>query len=114
MYNAGRKKAGIVKFSQRVFESIYEFGKYLEENPEEVKYTDECGESTISFKMLKSSSKSFHIIFYDKSLLRQCKKTRIYVDGTFYTLPLIKGISQFVTIMAKLDCIVSSIMKLYN
>ena len=117
LYNAGKKKSGKLNFSTHVFKDVYEFGKFLEENPDQVKYTDESGDSTISFKMIQSSSKSFHVILFDKSLLAKCKKSRIYVDGTFDTRPRIKGICQFVTIMAKLEYIVSMIFinkKKYN
>lgn len=89
------------------FESIYDLGKRLEADPSALKMDNN---ETLKFKLLTSSSKSHHIIFYDEKLLKEFKgETDIQADGTFRIKPAIKGVQQFFTIMARKNGAVSKI-----
>lgn len=47
------------------YKNLEAFAKYLNDNPESSSYTRDNTTTSIKFKLVKSSSKNSHIIFYD-------------------------------------------------
>lgn len=88
------------------YASIRDFAKHVEENPESLSYVSEDGEERrLEGMLVESSSKKsknpkFHYLMFDDKLVKEFKETEIHLDGTFFTRPKIKGVSQFFTIMA--------------
>lgn len=88
------------------YNSISDFAKHVAEHPECLSYTAEDGSEIklegilIDSSSKKSKKKKLHFLMYDEKLIREFKETEIHLDGTFFTRPKIKGVSQFFTIMA--------------
>ena len=112
MNNAVNERAGFIDLEKKIFDSLEDLGTYLNERfpDKKIKFTDDLDESTIEFVLLSSSSKSYHILFYDVELLKQFNEgNELFVDGTFDVRPSIKGLSQFLTIMCRKNNVVSII-----
>ena len=92
------------------FRNVKEFAKYLEENPDLLKYKHGDVESTLKAKVIKSkktkklkTTKS-HLIIYDPNLLKKANKgNEAFCDGTFKSSPQIRNVKQLLTIMAKIN-----------
>lgn len=113
------KKANMVvlNFPNNNFKTLGEFGRYLDSNPESLKYhkkklnpnTEDFYEgSAIKVKVVKSSSKHEHVIFYDEELLKKFTDNENFIDGTFKSRPNVKGCAQLLTILGRCDGIVST------
>lgn len=59
-------------------------------------------ESCIEFALIKSSSKSYHLIFYNNELAQEFEEyDDQFGDGTFTICPNIPGVSQVLTVMGR-------------
>lgn len=92
----------------RTFKSIWHFAKFIEENPEELVVQAEDGtKHALIAKLIRSSSKTYHFLMYDKELLEEFKDNDTFWDGTFDSRPRIKNVNQFFTIMGEKAGVVS-------
>lgn len=110
MYNACKDQEFLpIKIPGQTFQNIEEFGAYLQENPDCLKANEEDAETFFNFKLVHSSSKSYHLILYNKELFEECvNSTEIFSDATFDVKPSnIKKVLQMFTIMVKKNGIVS-------
>lgn len=55
----------------------------------------------LQYKLIKSSSKSYHVIIYDPELVEQFDEHEIFCDGTFDVRPKISNCNQVLTILAR-------------
>lgn len=88
------------------YSSIKDFAKHVEDNPDCLSYVGEDGErrwlkgTLVDSSSEKSKKPKLHFLMYDEKLVDEFKETEMHLDGTFFTRPKIKGVSQFFTIMA--------------
>ena len=88
-------------FKQK-YVNLQELGKDLQENPSHVSYEKEDGtKASLKSKLVQSSSKHYHLIFYDEELLSEFKDESVFIDGTFKSRPNVKGVVQLLTVMGK-------------
>lgn len=86
------------------YASLKEFGEHLQEDPALLTYCDRKMKKnlTLSSQLIKSSTYTHHIIFYDPEFISEFNEENdIFIDATFNVRPDIKGVSQFMTIMSK-------------
>lgn len=89
--------------SEYLFPTVGSFGDYLIRNSNDVlQFTDGNSTSSLSVKVVNSSTKSRHLIMYNTKLLELFdKETKIFIDDSV-NLPLeIGDLRQFLIIMAK-------------
>lgn len=91
------------------FCSIKQLGDYLKENPDVLKVVcKDNHESNIEVALIKSSSQSYHLAFYNVELvLKFGKDDDLFGDGTYTIRPNIPGVSQVYTLHGKKHNIVS-------
>lgn len=89
------------------YRDIKSFGEFLEKHPEELNYQNpdkhDSKKEAIKSRLIKSSSKAYHVLFFDAELLRKFTINDVFIDGTFKSRPNIRGISQLLTIMGKIN-----------
>lgn len=85
------------------YSSLKEFGEHLKENQDLLTYRDSKNATlSLSSELIRSSTNSYHVIFYDTELISEFdQENPIFIDSTFKVRPDIRGVSQFMTIMAK-------------
>lgn len=82
--------------------------EHLLKNPQDLeKFAEDGTRKSLKVKFLTSSSKGQHIIFYDEELVNQITDNQMQLDGTFNSIPQVKGVGQMFTIMAKKYNVVS-------
>lgn len=93
-----------IKFPNKSFKTLLEFSQYVNEHPESLKYKEtevSKEEEAIRVKIVKSSSKHEHVIFYDENLLKKFTKNENFIDGTFKSRPNVSGCAQLLTILGR-------------
>lgn len=101
--NRSKIKPTIESGLKSTYKSIWQFAKHMEDHPEDLVSEDVHGtKRQLEGKLIKSSSRTYHYLMYDKELMNEFKDgEEIYLDGTFDARPKIGGVGQVLTIMAK-------------
>lgn len=112
MAKAGQRAQEIKKIirpakMKNYYEDIKSFGEFLELHPEDLNYKSpvEPGSKVegIKSRLIESSSKAYHVLFFDEELLINFTIHDVFIDGTFKSRPNIRGVSQLLTIMGKIN-----------
>lgn len=89
------------KFKNR-YHNIGDLGDDLTNNPEKLEYSNkEKKKPAIRIKIVRSSSKHQHIIFYNEDLLKEFTEHENFMDGTFKCRPQVGEVAQLLTIMGR-------------
>lgn len=83
------------------YDNLRSLGEFLEKNPENLSYKSDGKTSAIKIKVVNSSSKHTHIIFYDEKLLNEFTDEENWLDATFRSRPNVRGTAQLMTIMGR-------------
>lgn len=95
------------------YKSIFQLAKHLDEHPEDLTTTASDGTvKQLKHKLIQSSSKTFHLFFYDPETMAQFTDHENQMDGTFHSIPQVKGVGQLFTLMGKKYNVVSFFHKL--
>lgn len=82
------------------YDNLKQFGEYITEHPDDLSYETNDGITRkIKAKVFNSSSKSYHVLFYDDELMNKFTRDEIFIDGTFDARPQIKQVNQLLTIL---------------
>lgn len=97
----------------------------MDENPEsldyDVRFDKDVRKRTLKYEIIKVDKKE-HLILYDEDFITAVRDSRKwFLDATFAVVPKIRGVRQFLTIMAekygkvyvKIDSIVKNIFYLF-
>lgn len=90
----------------RYYKDIQEFGRCLDKNPQDLASTSDPKKQAIKHKLLKSSSGSYHVLFWDDELLKRFTTNELFIDGAFKSRPNIRGVQQFLTIIGRKNNVV--------
>lgn len=89
------------------YQNIKSFGEFLEQHPEDLNYKNpekpDSKPEAIKSRLIQSSSKAYHVLFFDEDLLKNFTIHDIFIDGTFKSRPNIRGVTQLLTIMGKIN-----------
>lgn len=108
-----RSRTIIETVVKKIYPTVKEFGEHLKKNPECLKFEIKDDENktqvmTIQAELLQSSSKYFHLVFWDEELLKEFSSNDQFGDGTFSIRPDVEGIVQVFVVMAKKHLVVSN------
>lgn len=85
---------------------------HIEKNPETLLNNVEKDDTVhLQVQLIKSSSKTYHLAFYDAELVSEFTLNDIFADGTFRIVPDVKGVFQVYKLMGKKYGIVSTILE---
>lgn len=92
-------------FPDKNFQTLAEFGKYIADNPNCLKYAATKDhpqeEAAISAFLFESSKKHVHLILYDRELLHKFTTNEVFIDGTFKSRPKVSGWAQLLTVLGR-------------
>ena len=107
IYLARKGKTLFTSNLKNKYDSIKKFGADLLEYSGKIKSIYDRKFSNLEVINFSSSSKSDHVLLYDKNLVDNFKDgEEMFVDGTFRIRPKVKGVKQILTIMSKKNHIV--------
>lgn len=93
---------------KRSYENLQKLAAHIDTNPETLLNNLEDDDDVIlKTKLIKSSSKTFHLAFYDESLVTEFTLNDVFADGTFRIIPDVNGVCQVYKLMGKKHNIVS-------
>lgn len=104
-------KKTITESIDNKYENLNAFCDYLTRKPDALTIEKRGEKITLETAVMESSSKSKHVVMFDRELAEKFEEDEIYVDGTFDAVPQIKGVHQLLVLLGTKYNVVSYVFE---
>lgn len=113
-----RAKTVVTTVIKKMYPTVQAFGEHLEKHPESLQFEigkdDKKRTISVQAKLLRSSSKYYHLVFYNEDLVKEFSSNDHFGDGTFSIRPDVEGCVQVFVVLGKKYSVVSNFQKYLN